>query len=88
MNADFSAKCTEISSDSGYRFQFYCAYCAASHTTGRIHSDSRATAHEIAKSEARRYFNLCPECGRWVCDAHYNENEMICVECASGKTYD
>lgn len=85
MKARFTAKCVRISSDGGYCFQFFCAYCDTSHTVGWIHSDSEDTAREIAKAQARFYFNLCPECGRWVCDAHFNENEMICAVCVCNK---
>ena len=34
-----------------------------------------------------RHFNMCHACGKWVCDLHYNEETMNCVECAPKKMY-
>lgn len=39
-------------------------------------------AFEWAKNEAQRHFHRCHGCHRWVCDACYNEEEMLCTDCA------
>ena len=40
------------------------------------------TAFERAKNEAQRHFHRCHSCHEWVCDACYNEDEMLCTNCA------
>ena len=44
--------------------------------------DSADDALELSKMNARLHFNRCHRCGRWVCDAHYNEGQMMCIRCA------
>lgn len=39
-------------------------------------------AFEWAKNEAQRHFRRCHGCNRWVCDSCYNEEEMLCTDCA------
>lgn len=39
-------------------------------------------AFERAQNEAQRHFHKCHACHSWVCDADYNEDEGLCVECA------
>lgn len=43
-------------------------------------------AHEkafiAAQEEAKKYFHRCHSCNKWVCDANFNEDEGLCVECA------
>ncbi len=39
-------------------------------------------AFEMAKNEAQQHFHRCHSCHKWVCDADYNEDEGLCVECA------
>jgi len=39
-------------------------------------------AFEMAQNEARRHFNRCHNCRQWVCDADFNEDTGLCVECA------
>jgi hypothetical protein len=39
-------------------------------------------AFEAAQNEAQRHFHRCHACHLWVCDADYNEDEGLCVECA------
>ncbi|MDR3085806.1 MAG: hypothetical protein LBU47_05770 [Christensenellaceae bacterium] len=71
--------------ESGYRFRFFCALCGANRTSGWISAASEADARLFAEAEARRFFNGCHKCGRWICDEHYNADEMMCVECAPRK---
>ena len=35
-----------------------------------------------AQNEAKQHFNRCHGCRQWVCDADFNEDEGMCVECA------
>ncbi len=83
MKKEFTAKCFETNSEDGYRFQFFCALCGTNYTSGWIHADSEERALDIAKAEARLHFNLCHSCGKWVCDEHYDIDEMVCLECAN-----
>lgn len=39
-------------------------------------------AFERAQNEARRHFHRCHSCHQWVCDADFNEDEGLCVNCA------
>ncbi|MGI6358057.1 MAG: double zinc ribbon domain-containing protein [Bacillota bacterium] len=39
-------------------------------------------AFERAKAEAQQHFHRCHGCNRWVCDSCYNEDEMLCTDCA------
>jgi hypothetical protein len=39
-------------------------------------------AFERAQNEAMQHFHRCHNCHKWVCDADYNEEEGLCVECA------
>lgn len=39
-------------------------------------------AFELAQNEARQHFHRCHSCQKWVCDADFNEDEGLCVECA------
>lgn len=39
-------------------------------------------AFEQAKNEAMKHFHRCHKCHLWVCDADFNEEDGLCVECA------
>lgn len=39
-------------------------------------------AFEQAQNEAYRHFHRCHSCHQYVCDACFNEDEGLCVECA------
>jgi len=39
-------------------------------------------AFERAKNEAMEHFHRCHKCHMWVCDADFNEEEGLCVECS------
>lgn len=39
-------------------------------------------AFERAKNEAMDHFHRCHKCHLWVCDADFNEEEGLCVECS------
>ena len=81
----FTASYTMSREPCGYRFLFRCADCASGYGTGLITAESVEDAYGFAVNEARRCFNACHKCGEWVCDAHYNEDEMQCLKCAPRK---
>ena len=81
MSPEMTLKSVMEQDETFYRFTFFCELCDHSHTTGRIRAESVAEARGIAAREARLLFNRCHACGRWVCDAHYNEDIMQCVIC-------
>lgn len=39
-------------------------------------------AFERAKNEVQRHFHRCHGCNQWMCDSCFNEDEMLCTECA------
>ena len=39
-------------------------------------------AFERAQNEAQRHFHRCHKCRKWVCDADFNEEQGLCVECS------
>jgi hypothetical protein len=39
-------------------------------------------AFEMAQNEAQRHFHRCHSCHEYVCDADFNEDEGLCVNCA------
>lgn len=68
--------------EGGYRVQFLCQLCDAGYTSGLIAAASEPEATSLAAKEARPFFNCCFKCGSWVCDYHYNEDQLMCVRCA------
>ena len=79
---EFTAKYIMLSEDGYFRFKFFCGLCENAHTTGLISAASGYEAFKLAANEARKYFNRCRKCCKWVCDRHYNEDEMACDCCA------
>ncbi|MDP4092607.1 MAG: zinc ribbon domain-containing protein [Bacillota bacterium] len=39
------------------------------------------TAFETAMNEAKNHFHRCHGCQKWVCDADFNEEDGLCVQC-------
>lgn len=39
-------------------------------------------AFQLAQNEAQQHFHRCHNCRLWVCDADFNEEDGLCVECA------
>ena len=68
-----------------YRFAFYCGLCRSAYLSPEVKADSAEEAIKVAEPEARRHFNRCHCCGLWVCDAHYDEEYMVCVQCSTQK---
>ncbi len=67
---------------SGYSFIFYCDLCNKKYCTDII-PESSTNALITAQKIAKQYFNKCHQCGKWICDEHYDENNMQCVECSA-----
>jgi hypothetical protein len=79
---EYKPKHVLIGMDGGYQIQYICALCSYHYTTGWIKAGSETVARGIAEREARRFFNGCHDCGRWVCDDHYDMKEMLCLTCS------
>ena len=65
----------------GYQVTFFCALCGYHITIGEIMTESEGEALISCEKLARKPFNGCRKCFRWVCDEHFNMGKMICVEC-------
>lgn len=85
MSLEFTSKSRVVRDEGKYVFTFFCDMCDRGCTTQVTGADSQKTAMKRAREEARQYFNLCHRCRKWVCDTHYNEDVMLCVECAPKK---
>lgn len=83
--AMFTSKSTMVQGNGIYGFTFFCDLCDFGYTTTPVVAQSTKEARERAQQEARQHFNRCQKCHRWVCDEHYNENEMTCTECTPKK---
>ncbi len=84
-NPVFTSKSVMIQDHGTYRFTFFCDLCDFGYTTAPVSAQNTRKAMAQAQQEARRHFNRCQKCHRWVCDTHYNEDEMMCTECAPKK---
>ncbi len=81
-NIRFQSKYAMKHTSGGYQYAFYCAYCGFHYTSGWIRAGSAEEAYDLAEKEAKREFNGCHSCGKWVCGDHYNMGEMMCLKCA------
>ncbi len=71
----------------GNRYRFFCeASGAAVCTTAPLKADTQEKELALAWQEGKRHLSLCPECGRYVCDAMYNADVCKCVDCAPWET--
>lgn len=88
MNKAFTQKYKTYRTANGFRFTFCCDLCEKSFDTKTITTYSFAQAFQQAQAIAKLHFNKCHKCNKWVCDEHYNENVMLCIECKpkNGKT--
>lgn len=78
----FTAKYRTVQEKCGFRLTFFCEICGSGYTTPLIACDTPEEALRLGGENARFYFNRCRCCHRWVCDQHYNENQMMCTDCA------
>lgn len=81
MNKAFTQRYKTHRTANGFGFSFYCDLCEKSFNTDIIATYSFAWAFQQAQVIAKLHFNKCHKCGKWVCDQHYNENVMMCIEC-------
>ncbi|MDD2955182.1 MAG: zinc-ribbon domain-containing protein [Oscillospiraceae bacterium] len=80
--ADFTAKCRVFRDGDVYQYTFFCDICENGYTTSPVQASGPGEAQALAEAEARLHFNWCRRCRRWVCDEHFNENQMMCTDCA------
>ena len=80
-HAAFTARCTLCPVPSGSRYTFFCDLTGRPVYTTPPLGEGPAPLAE-ARRMARPYFNRCARCGRWVCDAAYNIDEVACLGCA------
>lgn len=73
-----------IADTGGNCYRFYCESSGmAVYMTEPIRADTPQEELELAwNKEARRCFNRCAACKRWVSDVMFNVDEMKCVDCA------
>ena len=83
LDLEYKAKFTLFCNGDTYQITYMCAMCDFHHMTEMIYAKSESDARLLTEDEARRSFNGCHKCGRWVCDEHYNMAEMMCVCCAA-----
>lgn len=86
MNKAFTQRYVTQRIKDGFSFTFYCDLCQRSYETEEIKTESFTEALQKAQSVAYLYFNKCHKCGKWICDEHYDESIMECVECSALKT--
>lgn len=79
-NAVYKITATEI----GNKYNFYCELSGGLICTTHPYAESNSV-FELEKAwqeEGKVNFNLCRKCGKWVCNAMYNADVFMCVECA------
>lgn len=81
MRAELTVKSVMIKEKGGYIFSYFCDLCGTAFTTKLIFAADTKEATQISMEEARQHFNRCHHCHIWVCDAHYNEDVMMCTIC-------
>ena len=78
-----TARYKVIADSGGNRYSFFCDITGALlHTTDPIQAETQEQELETAWEDARKYFNRCHKCGKWVSNAMYNADVAECVECA------
>lgn len=68
----------------GNRYRFFCERSGAEVcSTQPVRAESSEQELMLAwNSEGKKYFNLCPMCGKWVSDKMYNPDALECVVCS------
>lgn len=77
----FTAKHLMVREDTGFRLTFFCEVCGDRYVTPPLVCDTPQDALHLGEQDARLHFNRCSGCQRWVCDEHFNENQMMCTDC-------
>lgn len=78
----FTPRCRYYREGDVFRLTFFCDLCGHVYVAPSVRACVLLEARQRAEQDARRHFNRCPHCGRWVCDEHFNENRMMCTACA------
>ena len=79
--------CGAAKEKDGYNVSYSCSMCGHTVEAYAEAAVSEAEAISKTKNDAVHFFNKCHSCGRWVCDLHYNEDVMTCVECTPRKIF-
>lgn len=68
----------------GNRYRFFCERSGLEVcTTQPVQAESSEQELILAwEGEGKKYFNLCPTCGKWVSDAMYNPDTLECIICS------
>ena len=84
LQAHTTAAYRIIRESNGTRYRFFCEVSGASVITTSVFTEppSDELRMQVWNREARNHFNLCHQCGRWVCDVMYNADTLKCVECS------
>lgn len=69
---------------SGNVYTFFCDVSGAKcvETSAYIDTDPGRELMSAWKTEAKKHFNLCHKCGKWVMDVMYNPDVFNCVQCS------
>ena len=78
MNRHLFARCKVVSYGRDTQHQFFCDLSGAWVCTVKA-ADNPRIAWE---TEAKKHFNQCHRCGRWVSDPMYNAETWQCVQCS------
>ncbi len=78
----FTEICEVRKTADGFRFTFSCDLCRARYTVSGVQAETLGDAFTATQEDARYHFNCCRKCRRWVCDADYNEDTMMCKACS------
>jgi hypothetical protein len=81
MTSVFTQRYQTIKTSKGFQFLFFCDLCDYSVKTPEFTGASFSDALSQAQAYAKQYLNMCHTCSKWICDEHYNEDEMNCIIC-------
>ena len=72
-----------IKDSGGNRYRFFCELSGmAVYTTEPYRAGTPEAELDAAwQEEGRLHFDQCRKCGRWVCSALFNADELECVAC-------
>lgn len=72
-----------INDSGGNRYQFFCDISGARvFTSEPIAATTPEDEIRIAWDAAKREFNRCEKCGKYICNAMYNADTFMCVDCS------
>ena len=73
-----------VDGDGKTRYQFFCDLSGALEYTSKPvnKNKSEKELENIWASEAKKHFNFCKKCGKWVDSLMFNADVLECVVCA------